>query len=212
MPYVILHLFLLFVVSCVGQPALANNTAEPAQRLLVLGDSLTAGYGLTEDEAFPAQLEKALQGAGHKVTASNAGVSGDTSAGGLARLEWALQDNPRLVIVELGANDALRGLPPEETFANLDAILERLESAGIHTILAGMRAPRNLGEEYTTSFDQIYPRLAQKHKVIYYPFFLDGVLMDRALNQADGIHPNSRGVRVIVERILPFVETALDLK
>lgn len=197
-----LYLTLLLAVAGSAQPALANNTAEPAKRLLVLGDSLTAGYGLVEEEAFPVQLEKALQRSGHKVTVINAGVSGDTSAGGLARLEWALADAPDLVIVELGGNDALRGLPPKETFTNLDAILERLKAAGILVILAGMKAPRNLGDDYTTAFDQIYPQLASKHKVSFYPFFLDGVALDPALNQADGIHPSAAGVRVIVDRML----------
>jgi len=180
------------------------------KRLLVLGDSLTAGYGLAAGETFPEQLERALQQAGHNVTVINAGVSGDTTAGGLARLDWALRDDPQLVIVELGGNDALRGLPPEETFDNLDAILERLDTAGISIILTGMQAPRNLGVDYTTDFDQIYPRLASKYKVSFYPFFLDGVALDPALNQADGIHPNSAGVAVIVDRMLPVLESALE--
>ena len=179
------------------------------KRLLVLGDSLTSGYGLAAKYAFPVQLEKVLQQAGHKVTVINAGVSGDTTAGGLARLGWALADDPHLVIVELGGNDALRGLPPEETFANLDAILGQLREAGVPVLLAGMRAPRNLGEHYTTAFDQIYPELARQHAICFYPFFLDGVALVPALNQADGIHPNASGVAVIVERILPVVDSVL---
>jgi len=203
-------LLLLLAATCSVQPLLANSTAEPMKRLLVLGDSLTAGYGLAAGETFPEQLERALQQAGHNVTVINAGVSGDTTAGGLARLDWALRDDPQLVIVELGGNDALRGLPPEETFDNLDAILERLDTAGISIILTGMQAPRTLGVDYTTDFDQIYPRLASKYKVSFYPFFLDGVALDPALNQADGIHPNSAGVAVIVDRMLPVLESALE--
>lgn len=203
------YLTLILVFTCSVQPVLANDTAETIKRLLVLGDSLTAGYGLAMEEAFPVQLEKSLQRAGYKVTVINAGVSGDTTAGGLARLEWALADAPHLVIVELGGNDALRGLPPEETFANLDAILDRLRDARVHIILTGMQAPRNLGEHYVTVFDLIYPQLAKKHKVSFYPFFLDGVALDPALNQADGIHPNASGVALIVARILPVVESLL---
>ena len=203
------YLAFLLTATCSTQVALANNTAESVKRLLILGDSLTAGYGLVATEAFPVQLEKALQQAGYNVSVINAGVSGDTSAGALARLEWSLADSPHVVIVELGGNDALRGLPPEVTFDNLDTILGRLKAAGVHVILAGMKAPRNLGEDFTTSFDQIYPQLASKHNVIFYPFFLEGVALDPELNQADGIHPNAAGVGVIVERILPVVEAAI---
>ena len=202
-------LLLLLALTCVCEPLLANDTSESHLRLLVLGDSLAAGYGLAAEEAFPAQLEKALQQAGHDVTVINAGVSGDTTAGGLARLDWALADRPDLVLVELGGNDALRGLPPEETRANLNAILEHLSRAGAKVLLAGMQAPRNLGEQYTTAFNRVYPQLAKQHRVAFYPFFLDGVALDPSLNQADGIHPNVRGVAVIVARILPFVEAAL---
>jgi acyl-CoA thioesterase-1 len=202
-------LLLLLVLTCVCQPLLANDTSESHLRLLVLGDSLAAGYGLAAEEAFPAQLEKALQQAGHDVKVINSGVSGDTTAGGLARLDWALADKPDLVLVELGGNDALRGLPPEETRANLDAILEHLGRAGAKVLLAGMQAPRNLGEQYTTAFNRVYPQLAKQHRVAFYPFFLDGVALDPSLNQADGIHPNVRGVAVIVARILPVVEAAL---
>ena len=209
MRLIMFYLTLLVTVTFSTQPALANDTVESVKRLLILGDSLTAGYGLVAAEAFPIQLEKALQRAGHKVTVINAGVSGDTSAGGLARLEWALADAPHVVIVELGGNDALRGLPPEVTFDNLDAMLERLNAAGVHTVLAGMKAPKNLGEDFTTAFDQIYPQLASKHNVSFYPFFLEGVVLDPTLNQADGIHPNAAGVGVIVERILPVVEAAI---
>jgi len=212
MRLIMFYLTLLVTVTCSAQPALANNTVESVKRLLILGDSLTAGYGLVAAEAFPIQLENALHRAGHNVTVINAGVSGDTSAGGLARLEWSLADNPHVVIVELGGNDALRGLSPEVTFDNLDTILERLKAAGVHIVLAGMKAPKNLGEDFTMAFDQIYPQLANKHNVSFYPFFLEGVALDPELNQADGIHPNATGVGVIVERILPIVEAAIKDK
>lgn len=201
---------MLAVTICNVQSLHANNTAESTLRLLVLGDSLSAGYGLKPEDSFPSQLEKAMHDAGYDVRVINAGVSGDTTAGGLSRLEWALSDKPHIVLVELGGNDALRGLPPAETYANLDAILGRLKNRDISVILAGMQAPRNLGEDYTTVFDAIYPRLARKYDLPFYPFFLDGVALDPALNQADGIHPNSAGVREIVRRILPLLETELE--
>lgn len=204
-----IYLGLCLSVFLHAQQLQANDTVESTKRLLVLGDSLTAGYGLVEEEAFPMQLQKALQQAGHNVKVINAGVSGDTTAGGLARLEWALTDVPHLVLIELGGNDALRGLPPEETFTNLDAILGRLKRAGVPVILAGMQAPRNLGEDYVAAFNQVYLRLAGKYEISFYPFFLEGVVQKQSLNQADGIHPNATGVTIIVDRILPTVESAL---
>ena len=176
----------------------------------VLGDSLTAGYGLARENSFPAQLERALREDGYHVRVLNAGVSGDTTAGGLARLAWVLADRPDLVIVELGGNDALRGLAPAGVAANLDAIIERLKSAGVAVLLTGMQAPRNLGEPYYTSFDRIYPDLAERHEVAFYPFFLAGVATNPDLNQPDGIHPTARGVAVIVENLLPLVKSELD--
>ncbi|PLX98794.1 MAG: arylesterase, partial [Desulfuromonas sp.] len=166
-------------------------------RITVLGDSLTAGYGLAADDAFPARLGNSLRTAGHAVTVINAGVSGDTTAGGRARLDWLLADRPDALIVELGGNDALRGLDPEQTRANLAAILERLQQERIPVLLAGMRAPRNLGREYTAEFDRIFPELAEHYDLLFYPFFLDGVVGSPQLNQADGIHPNAQGVAVI---------------
>jgi len=210
MPLVRLSLFLLVLTIGQVQSLHANNTTESTLRLLVLGDSLSAGYGLQPADSFPAQLEEALHDAGYDVRVINAGVSGDTTAGGLSRLAWALSDQPHIVLLELGGNDALRGLPPAETYANLDAILARLEDHAISMVLAGMQAPRNLGEDYTTAFDAIYPRLASKYALAFYPFFLEGVALDPALNQADGIHPNPAGVREIVRRILPLVKTELD--
>jgi acyl-CoA thioesterase-1 len=186
----------------------AATAAEPL-RILALGDSLTAGYGLSDGDSFPVQLEQALAAAGVAAQVINAGVSGDTTAGGLARLDWALADRPRLVIVELGANDALRGIDPAATAANLDAILTRLKSDGRGILLAGMWAPPNLGADYANAFNAMYPDLAERHGVLLYPFFLDGVAADRSLNQHDGVHPNAAGVQVIVRRMLPYVLQAI---
>jgi len=179
-------------------------------RIAVLGDSLTAGYGLAADQSFPAQLEAALRQRGFRVEVQNAGISGDTSAGGLARLDWLLDSRPDLVIVELGGNDALRGLDPESTRANLDAILTRLKHNGVLPLLAGMRAPRNLGRDYYTKFDALYPDLAKRHGVPFYHFFLDGVAGRPELNLGDGIHPDAAGIAVIVRKILPLVEQSLE--
>ena len=177
-------------------------------RILVLGDSLTAGYGLDAKDAFPARLQAALRDRNRDVVVLNGGVSGDTSAGGRARLGWALADKPDAVIVELGANDGLRGLDPKATFGNLDAIISEVRAAGLPLLLTGMLAPPNLGREYAEEFNAVFPKLAKKHDVPLYPFFLQGVAAEPELNQQDGIHPNAKGVEVIVGRILPFV---LDL-
>lgn len=183
----------------------AAQAAQPV-RLLALGDSLTAGYGLPAEQGFTPRLQAALKAAGLDVSVINGGVSGDTTAGGLARLDWLIADKPDFALIELGANDGLRGLDPKLTYDNLDALLTRLAKAGIPTLLTGMYAPPNLGREYGELYNGVFPRLAEKHGVLYYPFFLDGVAADPALNQADGIHPNARGVDVIVERILPYVK------
>ena len=173
--------------------------------VLVIGDSLSAGYGLGPSEAFPARLEAALRSKGHDVQIINAGVSGDTAAAGLARLEWSLEESVDAVIVELGANDALRGLPAAQAQQALDGILVKLAERKLPVLLAGMQAPRNMGAEYAAAFNPIYARLAEKHGVLLYPFFLEGVAVDPALNQSDGLHPNGKGVDVIVARILPHV-------
>ncbi|MBN8533590.1 MAG: arylesterase [Rhizobiales bacterium] len=175
-------------------------------RLVALGDSLTAGYLLAGADAFPSVLEKALRVKGLDVAIENAGVSGDTATGGLERLDWSVPDGTDGVIVELGANDALRGLDPMVTEKALDQIITRLKARNIAVLLAGMLAPRNNGEAYGKAFDAIYPRLAQKHGIALYPFFLDGIAGDPKLNLADMIHPNPAGVRVIVERMLPVAE------
>jgi len=183
--------------------------ADPV-KILALGDSLTAGYGLPQGEGFTEQLQQALRDRGHDVFVINGGVSGDTTAGGLARLDWALADAPDMVIVELGANDALRAIDPAASRANLDAILAELQARQIPALLAGMIAPRNLGKDYVAAFDGMYPELAARYQVPLYPFFLEGVAAEPEFNQADGIHPNAEGVAVIVAGILPEVTAMLD--
>ena len=193
-------------------PASLNGTASAADDetvIVVLGDSLTAGFGVVDSDSFPVRLEAALRDAGANVRVVNAGVSGDTSAGGLARVDWVLVDKPDLVIVELGANDGLRGLEPADMEANLGAILTRLGDKGIPAVLTGMLAPPNMGRAYGIAFMAVYPRLAERHEVVFYPFFLEGVAAQQALNQPDGIHPNPAGVRVIVENITPVILKAL---
>lgn len=187
----------------------SEGAATAELRLMVIGDSLTAGFGLPASRAFPAQLEAALRAKGRVVRVLNAGVSGDTSAGGKARVEWALADKPDAVLLELGANDGLRGIDPQSTYGNLAAILSALKARGIPAFLAGMYAPPNLGAAYGTEFRAVYTRLAAEFDVPLYPFFLDGVAAQPKLNQADGIHPNAEGVAVIVARILPPLETWL---
>ncbi|MDN3567779.1 arylesterase [Paeniroseomonas aquatica] len=188
----------------------AAQGAEPV-RLLVLGDSLAAGYGLPQGQGFAPRLQAALAARGRAVRIIDAGVSGDTTAGGLARLDWALADRPQAALVELGGNDGLRGLPPRDSRANLAGILDKLAAAKLPVLLAGMLAPPNLGADYGREFAAMFTELARaRPEVLLYPFFLDGVAGDAALNQPDGIHPNPQGVAIIVRRILPMVETLLD--
>jgi acyl-CoA thioesterase-1 len=194
---------LLVTIAWLAAPALAR-AAEPV-RIVALGDSLTAGLGLGNGAAFPAKLQAALAARGIAATVANAGVSGDTASGGLERLDWSVPDGTDAVIVELGANDALRGIDPKVTKKALDAILTKLEARRLPVLFAGMKAPPNMGADYTKAFDAIYPALAAAHPVIFYPFFLDGVAADQTLNQADGMHPSAAGVDVIVGRILPSV-------
>ena len=203
----LLSIVLLSIMAGAGQ-MLCVGTAVAAQpvKILALGTSLTQGYGLPPGTDFTVQLQAALKRDGVDVMVTNAGVSGDTSAGGLARLEWSLADRPDAAIIELGSNDMLHGLPPEQTEKNLRAILTRLKAAKVKVLLIGMKAQRNLGSDYVKQFDTIYPRLAKEQGVLFYPFILDGVALNPKLNQADGIHPNPAGVKVIVARVLPLVK------
>lgn len=196
---------MLAMLAILCAPAWQAAGAEPL-RIVALGDSLTAGLGLPETGAFPVKLQAALRAKGHNVEVINAGVSGDTASGGLARLDWSVPDGTGAVILELGANDALRGVDPAITRKALETMILRLKERQIPVLLAGMRAPRNLGTEYVAAFDRIYPELAKIHDLVFYPFFLEGVAADPRFNQGDGIHPNADGVDEIVARILPHVE------
>jgi acyl-CoA thioesterase-1 len=182
------------------------RAADHPLRIVALGDSLTAGYGLAGNEAFPVRLQRALAAKGIATEIANAGVSGDTASGGLARLDWSVPEGTDAVIVELGANDSLRGIDPKVTRGALDALLRRLGERHIPVLLCGMLAPRNLGAEYGAAFNAIYPDLAKAYGAILYPFFLDGVAADPKLNQRDWLHPTAAGVDVIVDRILPAIE------
>lgn len=174
-------------------------------RILAFGTSLTQGYGLPPGTEFTSVLQARLKQKGIDAKLTNAGVSGDTSADGLSRIDWSLADHPDAAIVEMGSNDALRGLDPKETERNLSTILAKLEAAHVPVLVLGMKAPRNLGPEYAAAFDPIYPRLAKQFGDMLYPFILDGVVLNPKLNQADGIHPNPAGVQIIVTRVLPYV-------
>lgn len=187
-------------------PAAAQDARGEPLSIVALGDSLMAGYNLPASAAFPNVLERRLEEEGYEnVTIVNAGVSGDTASGGLARLDWSVPDGTDGVILELGANDMLRGLDPQLTYAALDAIIERLQERDIPVLLAGMMAARNMGPDYVEAFDAIYPRLAEEHDLVLYPFFLEGALANPELMLPDGIHPNQEGVEVMVENMLPAV-------
>ena len=192
----------MFVFSTLAN---AGSVYASEKIILALGDSLTAGFGLNGSDSFPSRLQMALRDAGHKVRVINGGVSGDTTAGGLSRIDWLMQERPDLVIVELGANDALRGQPPAGTRRNLDGIIKRIKARGAKVLLAGMLAPPNMGKAYAAEFNPIFPDLADLHNVPLYNFFLDGVIQKPALLLPDGMHPNTQGVTVIVERMLPVV-------
>jgi acyl-CoA thioesterase-1 len=197
------------VWAAVALPAGVAGAAERPIKIVALGDSLTAGYQLPADAAFPAQLERALKAKGLAAEIVNAGVSGDTSSGGLARLDWSVPDGTDAVILELGANDMLRGIDPKVTRDALDQIVSRLKARRIEVLLCGMRASRNLGSDYARAFDAIYPKLAAGNDLVFYPFFLDGVFGDAKLSQNDGLHPTAAGVAAIVARILPKAEALL---
>jgi acyl-CoA thioesterase-1 len=200
---IVLAVFVAAPVLAQSKPG--SGPAPAPVKILAFGTSLTQGYGLPPGTEIPVQLQAALKAAGINATVINAGVSGDTSADGLSRLDWALAEKPDAAIIELGSNDMLRGLPPEHTEKNLRGILTRLRAAKIPVLLCGMGAQRNLGPEYVKRFDGIYPRLAKEYGVLFYPFMLDGVALKRELNQPDGMHPNPAGVKVIVNRMLPLV-------
>jgi len=202
----------VLLCNCLLAVLAVSAEAVPARpiRIVVLGDSLAAGFQLKASDAFPAQLERALKARGHNVEIINAGVSGDTTAGGLERLKWAVPEATDAVILELGANDALRGLDPARARANLEKIILELKGSGMEVLLAGMLAPRNLGPNYSRAFDAIYPELASKHALLLYPFFLDGIAFEAKLNLGDGIHPNGSGVAEITRRIVPHVEQLIE--
>jgi acyl-CoA thioesterase I len=199
------HIVVLLAVMMTTNPAFAGPI-----KVVVLGDSLSAGLGLSASDAFPARLKKALEDKRIDVDIVNAGVSGDTASGGRDRLDWSVGEGTEAVIVELGANDALRGTDPSVTRAALSDILKRLKARGIAVLLCGMLAPPNYGRDYADRFNAIYPDLAKSYGVTLYPFFLDGVAADKTLNQADGIHPTPAGVDIIVKNILPTVQAFLD--
>ena len=193
-------------VGLMGAASIAAAAADRPLKVVALGDSLTAGYGLAEQDGFVPRLQAALAAKGVDATIANAGVSGDTATDGLARLDWSVPAQTQAVIVELGANDMLRGLDPQLTRKALEAILQRLSARHIAVLLCGMRAAPNLGSAYGQAFDRIYPQLAAQYGVALYPFFLDGVAANLQLTQSDGMHPNAAGVAVIVRRIFPKVE------
>jgi acyl-CoA thioesterase-1 len=186
-----------------------HKAQADTRRLMVFGDSLVAGYGLAIEQGFTSQLQNQLDKAGFDITVLNAGVSGDTSAGGAARLNWALSEQPDYVMIVLGGNDMLRGLNPDQTKENLDKILADLASKNIKVLLCGMLAPANLGAEYSASFNALYPELAQKYQTAFYPFFLEDVALIPAFNQTDGLHPNAAGVAKIIEKMMPVLDRFL---
>ena len=196
------YFLFLYAMLVAATPAASDSVTK----IVVIGDSLVAGYGLKPEEGFTAQLEQALQDASYSVKIVNAGVSGDTTSGGLARADWILGDRYDAVILFLGANDALRAIPPYLVENNLRAIMDKLKERELPVLFVGMKAPRNLGPKYSEEFDSIYPGVAEDYDAVFYPFFLEGVATDLSLHQDDGIHPNKEGVASIVERMLPYTE------
>ena len=206
--YYILAIFTLTLIF--WAPANASTNACEGKKLVVFGDSLVAGYGLEPGAAFPEQLSRNLSSKGINLEVVNAGVSGDTTTSGLARLDWSVGEGVDAVILELGANDALRGISPELTQKNLDTMISKFKEKNIKVLLAGMMAPPNMGPTYGEAFNGLYPELAKKHDIDLYPFFLDGVAAEKELNQADGIHPTKDGIAVIVEKIMPSISGFLN--
>ena len=199
------------VLSCVALLSVAAGEARGEGVVVALGDSLTAGLGVAADEAFPARLQARLRAEGYDYRVVNAGVSGDTTAGGLRRVDWALRAHPDVVIVALGANDGLRGQSPQAIRANLEEIVERLQASGARVLLVGMRLPPNYGAEYTKEFEAVFPAVARRAKIVLMPFLLDGVAADPRLNQADGIHPTAAGQQMIADRLWPYLRPLLRL-
>jgi len=197
------------VLSCVALLSVAAGEARGEGVVVALGDSLTAGLGVAADEAFPARLQARLRAEGYDYRVVNAGVSGDTTAGGLRRVDWALRAHPDVVIVALGANDGLRGQSPPAIRANLEEIVARLQAAGVRVLLVGMRLPPNYGAEYTKEFEAVFPAVARRAKITLMPFLLDGVAADPRLNQADGIHPTAAGQQMIADRLWPYLRPLL---
>jgi len=193
-----------------AQAAAAVSATDDRPRIVAFGDSLTAGLGVTAEDAYPSQLQRRLDRDGFRYRVINAGVSGDTTAGGVRRMAWVLKSRPQIVILELGGNDGLRGLSLRETKANLERIIQQCRSASVTVVLAGMKLPPNYGAEYTNGFESMYPALAKKYHVVLIPFFLDGVAGSTSLNQADGIHPTAEGYRIIVDKVLETVRPLLE--
>ncbi|MCF6321877.1 MAG: arylesterase [Rhizobiaceae bacterium] len=200
----------LVIVFGIWAAMISVAQSEQPKTIVVLGDSLSAGFGLAQNEAFPEQLSLVLKEKGLNININNAGVSGDTNISGLARLDWSVGEGTHAVILQLGANDAMRGIPPQVTEKNLTTIVEKLQQRGIEVLLAGMKAPPNMGNVYVEEFDGLYPNLASKYNLVFYPFFLDGVAAEIELNQADRIHPTAKGIKLMVSRFLPSAITLIE--
>lgn len=207
-----LLLTLMLLVSVIPALSLGADAVDDRPRIVAFGDSLTAGLGVATEDTYPARLQRRLDEQGLRYRVINAGVSGDTTAGGLRRVEWVLKSHPDMVILELGGNDGLRGLNVQETKANLERIIQRCQEASVTVVLAGMKLPPNYGAEYTKAFEAIYPALAKRYRVTLIPFFLDGVAGSASLNQADGIHPTSEGYRIITEKVLEQITPLLHAR
>lgn len=207
-----LFLTLMLLVSVIPALSLGADAVDNRPRIVAFGDSLTAGLGVATEDTYPAQLQRRLDEQGLRYRVINAGVSGDTTAGGVRRVEWVLKSHPDMVILELGGNDGLRGLNVQETKANLERIIQRCREASVTVVLAGMKLPPNYGADYTKAFEAIYPALAKRYRVPLIPFFLDGVAGSASLNQADGIHPTSEGYRIITEKVLEQITPLLHAR
>ena len=207
-----LFLTLMLLVSVIPALSLGADAVDNRPRIVAVGDSLTAGLGVATEDTYPARLQRRLDEQGLRYRVINAGVSGDTTAGGVRRVEWVLKSHPDMVILELGGNDGLRGLNVQETKANLERIIQRCREASVTVVLAGMKLPPNYGADYTKAFEAIYPALAKRYRVTLIPFFLDGVAGSASLNQADGIHPTSEGYRIITEKVLEQITPLLHAR